>query len=213
MLAVCPIVLSRLPPGADIEKVTSSLSPEGVLTVEAPLPKPAIQSSEITIPVNTSSSAVQKQGDKKWWRGEDIFSSMTFEIDKTLFYILHALLLAVSMHAYVYDMGLIHFLFSSLSFFFCVSSLPWGLQPYVNKHTHTPFTGKNWNQFAHLLIEGCWSLWHTSTQVALCTEKQSWHHSHTSPIRAVISLPLAQENKQYERLHDVLKLCIVHITI
>ncbi|KAJ8412376.1 hypothetical protein AAFF_G00127120 [Aldrovandia affinis] len=40
-----------LPPGADAEKVTSSLSPEGVLTVEAPLPKPAIQSAEITIPV------------------------------------------------------------------------------------------------------------------------------------------------------------------
>ncbi|XP_072518222.1 heat shock protein beta-1 [Salminus brasiliensis] len=46
-----------LPPGADVEKVTSSLSPEGVLTVEAPLPKPAIQSSEITIPVNTSAVA------------------------------------------------------------------------------------------------------------------------------------------------------------
>ncbi|MBN3308313.1 HSPB1 protein, partial [Amia calva] len=29
----------------------SSLSPEGVLTVEAPLPKPAIQAAEITIPV------------------------------------------------------------------------------------------------------------------------------------------------------------------
>ncbi|KAI5615579.1 heat shock protein beta-1, partial [Silurus asotus] len=41
-----------LPPGADAEKITSSLSPEGVLTVEAPLPKPAIQSSEINIPVN-----------------------------------------------------------------------------------------------------------------------------------------------------------------
>ncbi|XP_066517661.1 heat shock protein beta-1 [Hoplias malabaricus] len=44
-----------LPPGADMETITSSLSPEGVLTVEAPLPKPAIQSSEITIPVNTGS--------------------------------------------------------------------------------------------------------------------------------------------------------------
>lgn len=40
-----------LPPGANIEKVTSSLSPEGILTVEAPLPKPAIESSEISIPV------------------------------------------------------------------------------------------------------------------------------------------------------------------
>nr|AMA22412.1 heat shock protein beta-1 [Clarias batrachus] len=54
-----------LPPGADAEKITSSLSPEGVLTVETPLPKPAIQSSEITIPVNTASSAVQKPEEKK----------------------------------------------------------------------------------------------------------------------------------------------------
>lgn len=55
-----------LPPGADVEKVTSSLSPEGLLTVEAPLPKAAIQSSEITIPVNTtSSSTVKKQGETK----------------------------------------------------------------------------------------------------------------------------------------------------
>uniref|UniRef100_W5L9K8 Heat shock protein beta-1 n=1 Tax=Astyanax mexicanus TaxID=7994 RepID=W5L9K8_ASTMX len=53
-----------LPPGADVEKVTSSLSPEGVLTVEAPLPKPAIQSSEINIPVNTSAIA-KKPGDAK----------------------------------------------------------------------------------------------------------------------------------------------------
>ncbi|KAL7838125.1 hypothetical protein AOLI_G00265290 [Acnodon oligacanthus] len=50
-----------LPPGADAEKITSSLSPEGVLTVEAQLPKPAIQSSEITIPVNTSASSVAKK--------------------------------------------------------------------------------------------------------------------------------------------------------
>ncbi|XP_070839026.1 heat shock protein beta-1 [Chaetodon trifascialis] len=41
-----------LPGTANIEKVTSSLSPEGVLTVEAPLNVPAIQSSETTIPVN-----------------------------------------------------------------------------------------------------------------------------------------------------------------
>ncbi|GAA6094612.1 heat shock protein beta-1 [Tachysurus ichikawai] len=54
-----------LPSGADAEKITSSLSPEGFLTVEALLPKPALQSSEITIPVNTDSSAVQKQGGKK----------------------------------------------------------------------------------------------------------------------------------------------------
>ncbi|XP_046892096.1 heat shock protein beta-1-like [Hypomesus transpacificus] len=32
-----------LPPGVDSEKVTSSLSPEGVLTVEASLPLPALQ--------------------------------------------------------------------------------------------------------------------------------------------------------------------------
>ncbi|KAF7665613.1 hypothetical protein LDENG_00136370 [Lucifuga dentata] len=41
-----------LPPNANIEKVTSSLSPEGVLTVESPLTRPAIESSETTIPVN-----------------------------------------------------------------------------------------------------------------------------------------------------------------
>ncbi|KAM6906935.1 heat shock protein beta-1 [Xenentodon cancila] len=40
-----------LPSSANVEKVTSSLSPEGVLTVEAPLIRPAIESSETTIPV------------------------------------------------------------------------------------------------------------------------------------------------------------------
>lgn len=40
-----------LPSTADVEKVTSSLSPEGVLTVEAPLKVQAIMSSETTIPV------------------------------------------------------------------------------------------------------------------------------------------------------------------
>uniref|UniRef100_A0A8C8E257 Heat shock protein beta-1 n=1 Tax=Oryzias sinensis TaxID=183150 RepID=A0A8C8E257_9TELE len=40
-----------LPPGAITEKVASSLSPEGVLVVEAPLNKPAIESAEKTIPV------------------------------------------------------------------------------------------------------------------------------------------------------------------
>ncbi|XP_035522477.1 heat shock protein beta-1 [Morone saxatilis] len=40
-----------LPSTANVEKVTSSLSPEGLLTVEAPLIVPAIQSSETTIPV------------------------------------------------------------------------------------------------------------------------------------------------------------------
>uniref|UniRef100_UPI0037E8A9A2 heat shock protein beta-1 n=1 Tax=Semicossyphus pulcher TaxID=241346 RepID=UPI0037E8A9A2 len=41
-----------LPSSANSEKVTSSLSPEGILTVEAPLTVPAIQSSVTTIPVN-----------------------------------------------------------------------------------------------------------------------------------------------------------------
>ncbi|XP_045897069.1 heat shock protein beta-1 [Micropterus dolomieu] len=41
-----------LPSSVNIEKVTSSLSPEGVLTVEAPLTPQAIESSETTIPVN-----------------------------------------------------------------------------------------------------------------------------------------------------------------
>ncbi|KAL2095075.1 hypothetical protein ACEWY4_009794 [Coilia grayii] len=50
-----------LPPGADMEKITSCLSPEGVLTVEAPLPKPAIQATEINIPVNVEKSSVVKQ--------------------------------------------------------------------------------------------------------------------------------------------------------
>merc|ERR1739838_210747 len=40
-----------LPTTADVEKVISSLSPEGVLTVEAPLNKFAIEASEISIPV------------------------------------------------------------------------------------------------------------------------------------------------------------------
>ncbi|XP_029375148.1 heat shock protein beta-1 [Echeneis naucrates] len=44
-----------LPSTANIEKVTSSLSPEGVLTIEAPLIRPAIESSETTIPVNVGS--------------------------------------------------------------------------------------------------------------------------------------------------------------
>ncbi|XP_062262946.1 heat shock protein beta-1 [Platichthys flesus] len=44
-----------LPSTADIEKVTSSLSPEGVLTIEAPLTRPAIESSEVRIPVTMDS--------------------------------------------------------------------------------------------------------------------------------------------------------------
>lgn len=43
-----------------MEKVCSSLSPEGVLTVEAPLPKPAIQGSEINIPVNVEKGSMVK---------------------------------------------------------------------------------------------------------------------------------------------------------
>ncbi|CAF98523.1 unnamed protein product, partial [Tetraodon nigroviridis] len=39
-----------LPSTVNVEKVTSSLSPEGVLTVEAPLNVPAIESSETSIP-------------------------------------------------------------------------------------------------------------------------------------------------------------------
>ncbi|XP_075761070.1 heat shock protein beta-1 [Pelodiscus sinensis] len=46
-----------LPPGIDATTVRSSLSPDGTLTVEAPLPKPAIQSAEITIPVTFESHA------------------------------------------------------------------------------------------------------------------------------------------------------------
>ncbi|KAG9348646.1 hypothetical protein AGOR_G00124860 [Albula goreensis] len=49
-----------LPPGADFEKVTSSLSPEGVLTVEAPLPKAENMGNEITIPVYKSKSEMKK---------------------------------------------------------------------------------------------------------------------------------------------------------
>ncbi|XP_015425726.1 PREDICTED: heat shock protein beta-1 [Myotis davidii] len=46
-----------LPPGVDPTLVSSSLSPEGTLTVEAPMPKPASQSSEITIPVTFEARA------------------------------------------------------------------------------------------------------------------------------------------------------------
>lgn len=46
-----------LPSGADITAVSSSLSPDGVLTVETPLKKPAIQSAELTIPVTFQSRA------------------------------------------------------------------------------------------------------------------------------------------------------------
>ncbi|XP_072302785.1 heat shock protein beta-1 [Eucyclogobius newberryi] len=50
-----------LPSSANVEKVTSSLSPEGVLTVEAPLARPALESSETTIPVTVDKSAVAKK--------------------------------------------------------------------------------------------------------------------------------------------------------
>ncbi|KAK2119514.1 Heat shock protein beta-1 [Saguinus oedipus] len=43
-------------PGVDPTQVSSSLYPEGTLTVEAPMPKPATQ-SEITIPVTFESRA------------------------------------------------------------------------------------------------------------------------------------------------------------
>uniref|UniRef100_UPI00398F36D2 heat shock protein beta-1 n=1 Tax=Pristiophorus japonicus TaxID=55135 RepID=UPI00398F36D2 len=46
-----------LPADIDPGVVCSTLSPSGVLTVEAPLAKPALQSSEITIPVTFESRA------------------------------------------------------------------------------------------------------------------------------------------------------------
>lgn len=52
-----------LPSGVDGEKITSCLSPEGVLTVEAPMPKPAIMASEINIPVNTVSTSATGKSD------------------------------------------------------------------------------------------------------------------------------------------------------
>lgn len=54
---VHPLCPSRLPPGVDPTLVSSSLSPEGTLTVEAPLPKSATQSAEITIPVTFQARA------------------------------------------------------------------------------------------------------------------------------------------------------------
>lgn len=58
----CNFSTSRLPPSANVEKVSSSLSPEGLLTVEAPLMVPAIESSEVTIPVTVDKKgAVEKK--------------------------------------------------------------------------------------------------------------------------------------------------------
>ncbi|XP_026528222.1 heat shock protein beta-1 [Notechis scutatus] len=54
-----------LPPGIDASVVRSSLSPDGMLTVEAPLPKPAIQSAEITIPVTFEAHAQIPPSDAK----------------------------------------------------------------------------------------------------------------------------------------------------
>ncbi|XP_026564445.1 heat shock protein beta-1 [Pseudonaja textilis] len=54
-----------LPPGIDASMVRSSLSPDGMLTVEAPLPKPAIQSAEITIPVTFEAHAQVPPSDAK----------------------------------------------------------------------------------------------------------------------------------------------------
>ncbi|XP_054515318.1 heat shock protein beta-1-like [Pan troglodytes] len=48
---------TRCPTGVDPTQVSSSLSPEGTLTVEAPMPKLATQSNEITIPVTFESRA------------------------------------------------------------------------------------------------------------------------------------------------------------
>lgn len=52
-----PLCTSRLPPGVDPTQVSSSLSPEGTLTVEAPIPKAVTQSAEITIPVTFEARA------------------------------------------------------------------------------------------------------------------------------------------------------------
>ncbi|XP_023698425.1 heat shock protein beta-1-like [Paramormyrops kingsleyae] len=50
-----------LPPGVDVEKVVSSLSPEGVLTVEVPLPKLAIQAAEVNIPVTVTKPTIEEK--------------------------------------------------------------------------------------------------------------------------------------------------------
>ncbi|XP_010898332.1 heat shock protein beta-1 [Esox lucius] len=50
-----------LPPTAENEKVTSTLSPDGVLTVEAPMNRPAIKTAEVTIPVTTVSDKAKEE--------------------------------------------------------------------------------------------------------------------------------------------------------
>ncbi|XP_027717226.1 heat shock protein beta-1 [Vombatus ursinus] len=60
-----------LPPGVDATLVVSSLSPDGTLSVEAPLPKPAIQSAEVTIPVTFESRAEIGGGEAKKSEGAD----------------------------------------------------------------------------------------------------------------------------------------------
>merc|ERR1719228_841073 len=62
-----------LPKTADVEKVVSSLSPEGVLTVEAPLSSHAIEAAPINIPVTmgTKSNAVQQVQQQVQHESED----------------------------------------------------------------------------------------------------------------------------------------------
>ncbi|XP_023993493.1 LOW QUALITY PROTEIN: heat shock protein beta-1-like [Salvelinus sp. IW2-2015] len=59
-----------LPSMADAEKVTSTLSSEGILTVEAPLNKQAIKAAEISIPVTMGSSKT-KPDDMTMRKGRD----------------------------------------------------------------------------------------------------------------------------------------------
>ena len=56
-----PVPFPRLPSNASVEKVTSSLSPDGVLTVEAPLNVPAIEASETSIPVTVDQKTAVEQ--------------------------------------------------------------------------------------------------------------------------------------------------------
>ncbi|XP_041749395.1 heat shock protein beta-1 [Coregonus clupeaformis] len=61
-----------LPPMADAEKVTSTLSPEGVLTVEAPLNRQAIKAAEISIPVTkTNDMPMMRKGSGNERHGEE----------------------------------------------------------------------------------------------------------------------------------------------